>query len=75
MNVLVTIVVVSATILSVARLARGQDDRVDSKYLDPNDYFLAGGDQQDRRRNLQDAFNRYVSYSFILWFCNQRDNN
>lgn len=70
MNVLVTIVVVSATILSAARLARCQADQVDSKYLDPNDYFLAGGDQQDRRRILQDAFNRYVPttqfYSVII---------
>jgi len=73
MNVLAKIVVVSATILSAVRLARCQADQVDSKYLDPNDYFLAGGDQQDRRRILQDAFNRYVPYSFILLFYNQRD--
>ncbi|KAL5242758.1 hypothetical protein ACI65C_010168 [Semiaphis heraclei] len=59
MNALATIFVVSATILSAARLARCQADQVDNKYLDPNDYFLAGGDLQDRRRILQDAFNRY----------------
>lgn len=62
MNALATIFVVSATILSAVRLARCQDDRVDNKYLDPNDYFLAGGDLQDRRRILQDAFNRFVPY-------------
>jgi peptidyl-dipeptidase A len=60
MNALATIFVVSATILSAVRLARCQADRVDNKYLDPNDYFLAGGDLQDRRRILQDAFNRYT---------------
>lgn len=58
MNALATVVVVSAVVLSVAQLARCQSDNVDTKYLDPNDYFLAGGDQ-DRRR-VQDAFNRYV---------------
>lgn len=57
MNAITTAVVVSAVVLSVARLARCQADRVDTKYLDPNDYFLAGGDQQERRR-IQDTFNR-----------------
>lgn len=65
MNALATIFVVSATILSAARLARCQADRVDDKFLDPNDYFLAGGDLQDRRRILQDAFNRFVRYNVI----------
>lgn len=55
MNAIATAVVVSAAVLSVARLARSQ--QADNKYLDPNDYFLAGGDQQERRR-IQDAFNR-----------------
>lgn len=58
MNALATVVVVLAVVLSVARLARCQSDNVDTKYLDPNDYFLAGGDQE--RRRVQDAFNRYV---------------
>ena len=66
MNALTTIFVVSATILSAARLARCQADRVDDKFLDPNDYFLAGGDLQDRRRILQDAFNRSVQ-CYILY--------
>lgn len=60
MNAIATAVVVSAAVLSVVRLARCQADRADNKYLDPNDYFLAGGDQQERRR-VQDAFNRYSS--------------
>lgn len=59
MNALATFVVVSAVVLATAGLARCQADRGDNKYLDPNDYFLAGGDQQDRRR-VQDAFNRYT---------------
>lgn len=54
MNGLVTAVL---ALFTAAALVRGQSDRVDNKYLDPNDYFSAGGDQQDRRR-VQDAFNR-----------------
>lgn len=60
MDVLTTVVVVAAVVLSaVVNPARCQADSVDDKYLDPNDYFLAGGDQQERRR-VQDAFNRRV---------------
>lgn len=59
MNAVATVVVVSAAVLSVTRLARCQSDSVDTKFLDPNDFFQAGGDQQDRRR-IQDAFNRCV---------------
>lgn len=66
MNVIVAAVVVSVAILSVARLVRCQSDRVDQKYLDPNDYFLAGSDQ-DRRR-IQDAFNRYRLLYYIYIF-------
>lgn len=59
MNALATIIVVSAAVLFVPKLVRCQtDDSVDTKYLDPNDYFLAGRDQQDRRR-IQDTLNRY----------------
>lgn len=59
MNALATVAVVSAVVLAAAGLVQSQADRVDNKYLDPNDYFLAGGDQQDQRR-VQDAFNRYM---------------
>jgi hypothetical protein len=58
MNALTMVVVVSAAVLFASKPVRCQTDRVDNKYLDPNDYFLAGGNQQDRRR-IQDAFNRY----------------
>lgn len=55
----VLVVVSVAAVLSVVGPARCQVDRPDDKYLDPNDYFLAGGDQQERRR-VQDAFDRRV---------------
>lgn len=58
MNALATVVAVAVvSILSAVNLVRSQVDLVDNKYLDPNDFFLNGRDQQDRRR-IQDAFNR-----------------
>lgn len=60
MDVLMAAMVVTAAVLSACVCpARCQADRADDKYLDPNDFFLAGGDQQERRR-VQDAFNRRV---------------
>lgn len=67
MNALATIIVVSATVLFAPKLVRCQTDRVDNKYLDPNDYFLAGENQQDRRR-IQDTFNRYSFHIHYLRF-------
>lgn len=57
MNALATVAVVSAALLFVIHSVRSQVDRGDDKYLDPNDFFLAGRDVEDRRR-IQDAFNR-----------------
>lgn len=66
MNVVMTAAALVIAFLAVAcSPIRGQSDRVDNKYLDPNDYFLAGGDQQDRRR-VQDAYNRCVKPTMFL---------
>jgi len=73
MNAITTALVVSAVVLSAVRLARCQADRVDNKYLDPNDYFLAGGDQQERRR-VQDAFNRYLTVNVLALLIAGRPN-
>lgn len=59
------VVVLTVVVCLVIGPARCQSDPVDTKFLDPNDYFLAGGVQPDRRR-IQDAFNRCVRISVIF---------